>query len=83
MLWMQVLHLISLYIQSLLTEKSSPLKQENIEFVSEILEKGTHILEMRKGANGESTSFLQSEPSNEWKIGYAFTVDPIDEKKSE
>lgn len=27
------------YIQSLLTEKSSPLKQENIEFVSEILEK--------------------------------------------
>ena len=35
---------------------------------------------MRKGANGESTSFLQSEPSNEWKIGYAFT-DPIDEKK--
>lgn len=36
---------------------------------------------MRKGANGESTSFLQSEPSNEWKIGYAFTVDPIDEKK--
>ncbi|MES9784782.1 arylamine N-acetyltransferase, partial [Bacillus thuringiensis] len=43
--------------------------------------KGTHILEMRKGANGESTSFLQSEPSNEWKIGYAFTVDPIDEKK--
>ncbi len=36
---------------------------------------------MRKGANGESTSFLQSEPSTEWKIGYAFTIDPIDEKK--
>ena len=43
--------------------------------------KGTHILEMRKGANGESTNFLQSEPSDEWKIGYAFTLDSIDEKK--
>ena len=46
-----------------------------------ITPKGTHILEMRKGANGESTNFLQSEPSDEWKIGYAFTLDPIDEKK--
>ena len=36
---------------------------------------------MRKGANGESTNFLQSEPSDEWKIGYAFTLDSIDEKK--
>lgn len=44
-------------------------------------QKGTHILEMRKGANGESTNFLQSEPSDEWKIGYAFTLDPIDEQK--
>ena len=65
----------------LLKEKPSPLKQENIEFVNRNTRKGTHILEMRKGANGESTSFLQSEPSNEWKIGYAFTLDPIDEKK--
>ena len=36
---------------------------------------------MRKGANGESTNFLQSEPSDEWKIGYAFTLNPIDEKR--
>ncbi len=34
-----------------------------------------------KGANGESLNFLQSEPSDEWKIGYAFTLDSIDEKK--
>ena len=24
---------------------------------------------------------MQSEPSDEWKIGYAFTLDSIDEKK--
>ena len=40
------------YIQSLLTEKSSLLKRVNIEFAKRITRKGTHILEMRKGANG-------------------------------
>ncbi len=80
MLWMQVMHLISF--------TSSPFNGEVISSQTgeyrirkRNTRKGTHILEMRKGANGESTSFLQSEPSNEWKIGYAFTVDPIDEKK--
>lgn len=44
-------------------------------------EKGTYLLEMRKGENGETAQFLDSEPSDTWRTGYAFTLDKIDTKK--
>ncbi|PGS74406.1 arylamine N-acetyltransferase [Bacillus cereus] len=44
-------------------------------------DKGTYLLEMRKGENGETAQFLDSEPSDTWRTGYAFTLDKIDEKK--
>lgn len=44
-------------------------------------EKGTYLLEMKKGENGESSQFLDSEPTNTWCIGYAFTLNEIDTDK--
>ncbi|PEW72764.1 arylamine N-acetyltransferase [Bacillus cereus] len=44
-------------------------------------EKGTYLLEMRKGENGETAQFLDSEPSDTWRTGYAFTLDKIDTNK--
>ncbi|MGG0814716.1 arylamine N-acetyltransferase [Paenibacillus alvei] len=44
-------------------------------------EKGTYLLEMKKGENGESAHFLDSEPTNTWCVGYAFTLDEIDTDK--
>ncbi|MGU3443612.1 arylamine N-acetyltransferase family protein [Bacillus cereus] len=44
-------------------------------------EKGSYLLEMRKGDNGETAQFLNSEPSDTWRTGYAFTLDKIDTKK--
>ncbi|MEV2911216.1 arylamine N-acetyltransferase [Paenibacillus larvae] len=44
-------------------------------------EKGTYVLEMRKGENGETAQFLGSEPTDMWRTGYAFTLDEIDTKK--
>ncbi|WII35285.1 arylamine N-acetyltransferase family protein [Paenibacillus thiaminolyticus] len=44
-------------------------------------EKGTYLLEMKKGENGESAQFLDSEPTNTWCIGYAFTLNEIDTDK--
>ncbi len=44
-------------------------------------EKGTYLLEMKKGENGESAQFLDSEPTNTWRTGYAFTLDEIDTNK--
>ncbi|AJQ62797.1 arylamine N-acetyltransferase family protein [Bacillus thuringiensis] len=44
-------------------------------------DKGTYLLEMKKGENGESAQFLDSEPTNTWRIGYAFTLDEIDTNK--
>ncbi|MED2766027.1 arylamine N-acetyltransferase [Bacillus thuringiensis] len=44
-------------------------------------EKGTYLLEMRKGENGETAQFLDSEPTDTWRTGYAFTLDEIDTNK--
>ncbi|MEC2934228.1 arylamine N-acetyltransferase [Bacillus cereus] len=44
-------------------------------------EKGTYLLEMKKGENGESAQFLDSEPTNTWRTGFAFTLDEIDKNK--
>ncbi|HHL4886876.1 TPA: arylamine N-acetyltransferase [Bacillus thuringiensis] len=44
-------------------------------------DKGTYLLEMKRGDNGESAQFLNSEPTNTWRIGYAFTLDKIDTNK--
>lgn len=44
-------------------------------------EKGTYLLEMKKGENGESTQFLDSEPTDTWSVGYAFTLDEVDTDK--
>ncbi|PGS78018.1 arylamine N-acetyltransferase [Bacillus cereus] len=44
-------------------------------------EKGTYVLEMRKGENGETAQFLDSEPTDTWRTGYAFTLDEIDTNK--
>nr|WP_187698876.1 arylamine N-acetyltransferase [Paenibacillus alvei] len=44
-------------------------------------EKGTYLLEMKKGENGESAHFLDSELTNTWCVGYAFTLDEIDTDK--
>ncbi|PGS64643.1 arylamine N-acetyltransferase, partial [Bacillus cereus] len=44
-------------------------------------DKGSYLLEMRKGENGETAQFLDSEPSDIWRTGYAFTLDKIDTKK--
>ncbi|RFB42573.1 arylamine N-acetyltransferase [Bacillus sp. dmp10] len=43
--------------------------------------KGTFVLEMKKGMEGETADFLGSEPTNSWKVGYAFTLEKIDEVK--
>lgn len=43
--------------------------------------KGTYILQMKKGNNGETADFLGSEPTNAWKIGYTFTLEKISEAK--
>ncbi|TNO96823.1 arylamine N-acetyltransferase, partial [Bacillus cereus] len=43
--------------------------------------KGTYVLEMRKGKNGETSHFLGSEPSHNWPIGYAFSLEKINEDK--
>ncbi|MGH0590568.1 arylamine N-acetyltransferase family protein [Bacillus mycoides] len=44
-------------------------------------DKGNYLLEMRKGENGETAQFLDSEPTDTWRTGYAFTLDEIDTKK--
>ncbi|MEB9739282.1 arylamine N-acetyltransferase [Bacillus thuringiensis] len=44
-------------------------------------EKGTYLLEMKKGESGESAQFLNSEPTNTWRTGFAFTLDEIDTHK--
>ncbi|KAA6452064.1 arylamine N-acetyltransferase family protein [Bacillus swezeyi] len=44
-------------------------------------EKGTYLFEMRKGENGETAQFLDSEPTDTWRSGYAFTLDAIDTNK--
>lgn len=44
-------------------------------------EKGSYLLEMKKGENGESAQFLDSEPTNTWRTGFAFTLDKIDTNK--
>ncbi len=44
-------------------------------------DKGTYLLEMKKGENVESAQFLNSEPTNTWRIGYTFTLDEIDTNK--
>ncbi|EJR92073.1 N-hydroxyarylamine O-acetyltransferase [Bacillus cereus VD196] len=41
-------------------------------------EKGTYLLEMRKGENAQ---FLESELPDTWRTGYAFTLDKIDTRK--
>ncbi|MEB8646768.1 arylamine N-acetyltransferase, partial [Bacillus cereus] len=43
--------------------------------------KGSYLLEMKKGENGESAQFLDSEPTNTWRTGFAFTLDAIDGNK--
>ena len=40
-------------------------------------EKGTHVLEMKKGENGETSHFFDSDLSNTWSIGYAFYLNAI------
>ncbi|PFV43123.1 arylamine N-acetyltransferase family protein [Bacillus thuringiensis] len=44
-------------------------------------EKGTHVLEMKKGKNGETSHFFDSDLSDTWSIGYAFYLNAINEKK--
>ncbi|HDX9707976.1 TPA: arylamine N-acetyltransferase [Bacillus thuringiensis] len=44
-------------------------------------EKGTYLLEMRKGEKGETAQFLDSEPTDIWRTGYAFTLAEIDTNK--
>ncbi|EEM93025.1 N-acetyltransferase [Bacillus thuringiensis IBL 200] len=44
-------------------------------------EKGTHVFEMKKGENGETSHFLDSDLTDTWAIGYAFYLNAIDEKK--
>ncbi|WP_044796663.1 arylamine N-acetyltransferase family protein [Bacillus cereus] len=44
-------------------------------------EKGTHVFEMKKGENGETSHFLDSDLTDTWSIGYAFYLNNIDEKK--
>ncbi|HFU7059021.1 TPA: arylamine N-acetyltransferase, partial [Bacillus cereus] len=43
--------------------------------------KGTYVLEMKKGIDGETADFLGSEPTTTWKVGYAFTLEKINEVK--
>ncbi|MGX5373575.1 arylamine N-acetyltransferase family protein [Bacillus cereus] len=43
--------------------------------------KGTHVLEMKKGINGETSHFLDSDLTDNWSIGYAFYLNAINEKK--
>ncbi|HDR6822432.1 arylamine N-acetyltransferase family protein [Bacillus thuringiensis] len=47
----------------------------------QITSKGTHVLEMRKGKNGETTNFLDSEHTHNWSIGFAFSLEEINEEK--
>ncbi|AND11112.1 arylamine N-acetyltransferase [Bacillus thuringiensis] len=44
-------------------------------------EKGTYVFEMKKGKNGETSHFLDSDLTDTWSIGYAFYLNTIDEKK--
>ncbi|MBT2576919.1 arylamine N-acetyltransferase [Bacillus sp. ISL-8] len=44
-------------------------------------EKGTHVFEMKKGKNGETSHFLDSDLTDTWSIGYAFNLKEINEKK--
>ncbi len=44
-------------------------------------DKGTHVLEMRKGENGETSHFFDSELTDTWSIGYAFSLEAINEEK--
>lgn len=44
-------------------------------------EKGTYLLELKKGEDGESAQFLNSEPTNTWCTGFAFSLDEIDTNK--
>lgn len=44
-------------------------------------EKGTHVFEMKKGENGETSHFLDSDLTDTWSIGYAFYLNTINEKK--
>ncbi|MCU5406748.1 arylamine N-acetyltransferase [Bacillus cereus] len=43
--------------------------------------KGTHVLEMKKGKNGETSHFLGSDLTDTWSTGYAFYLNVINEKK--
>lgn len=44
-------------------------------------EKGTHVLEMKKGKNGETSHFLDSDLTDTWSIGYTFYLNAINDKK--
>ncbi|MEH7189666.1 arylamine N-acetyltransferase family protein [Bacillus toyonensis] len=44
-------------------------------------EKGTHVFEMKKGKNGETSHFFDSDLTDTWSIGYAFYLNAINEKK--
>lgn len=44
-------------------------------------EKGTHVLEMKKGKNDETSHFLGFDLTDTWSIGYAFYLKKINEKK--
>jgi len=44
-------------------------------------EKGSHVFEMKKGKNGETSHFLDSDLTDTWSIGYAFYLNEINEKK--
>ncbi|MEF8684107.1 arylamine N-acetyltransferase family protein [Bacillus cereus] len=44
-------------------------------------EKGTHVFEMKKGKNGETSHFFDSDLTDTWSIGYAFYLKAINEKK--
>ncbi|MED2765808.1 arylamine N-acetyltransferase [Bacillus thuringiensis] len=53
----------------------------NYRIRKQTTEKGTYLLEIRKGQKGETAQFLDSEPTDTWRIGYAFTLDKIDTNK--
>ncbi len=44
-------------------------------------EKGTHVFEMKKGKNGETSHFLDSDLTDTWSIRYAFYLNEIMKRK--
>lgn len=44
-------------------------------------EKGTYVLEINKGENGETSHFIDSDLTDTWSMGYAFYLNTINEKK--